>query len=246
MVDKKNFSLRGLGAFDYFLIAGVTVCSIVYAVLSAPSQGGFDTLGTVAAITGLLCVVLCAHGNILNYFFGVVNVLLYAYISYKASLLGDCLLNACYYFPMQFVGWFTWSRRKNEEDVSRIHARRMSARSRLILAACSIAAVLAFGFLLSALKENAAAGSFVREWHLYSEFPYKDALTTVFAIIAQLLMAKAFMEQWYFWIAMDVVSVVIWTMFLFKGEAHSGLMVIMYLFYTANAVNGARLWAKMK
>lgn len=245
-MDNKRFSLRGLGAFDYFLIIGVTACSLVYAFLTAPSQGGFDYLGTIAAITGLLCVVLCAHGNILNYFFGVVNVLLYAWISYKSNLLGDCILNAGYYFPMQFVGWFTWSKRKNAEDVSTIHARKMNGRSRLVLGVVSVAAVALFGWLLSSLKDAATPGSFIEKWHLYSEFPYKDALTTIFAIIAQFLLSKAFMEQWFFWIAMDLVSLVIWAMFLVQGEPHSGLMVIMYIFYTANAINGARLWAKMK
>lgn len=239
-----KLSLRGLKAFDWFLICGVLVCSITYAVLTA-GDNGFDWLGTVSAVTGLFCVVLCAHGNIVNYFFGLVNVLTYAWISYKSNLLGDCALNLLYYTPMQFIGWAVWSRRKDKDDASKVYARAMNAKSRIVLGAVSIAVVALTGFLLSLLKGQAVEGSFIREWHLYSEFPYKDALTTMFAIIAQYLLARAFMEQWFFWIVMDVVSLAIWASFLAKGTPHAGLMVIMYVFYTANAVNGARIWAHL-
>ena len=237
--------MKNLKAFDWVLILGVLGCSIGYAAMTAGQNGGFDWLGTVAAVTGLFCVVLVAHGNILNYAFGLVNVLLYAYISYKSNLLGDCVLNLFYYTPMQFVGFFVWTKRKDSSDSSRIRARAMSPRSRILLGIVSIALVAAFGFLLAKLKQNAVEGTFIERWHLYSEFPYKDALTTMFAIIAQYLMARAFLEQWFFWIVMNAVSLVIWAMFLREGTPHAGLMVIMYVFYLANSINGARLWIKM-
>jgi len=244
-MENRKYSLRGLRAFDWVLIIGVLTCSISYSLATSSITGGFDWLGTVSAVTGLFCVVLAAHGNILNYFAGVVNVLTYAYISYRSNLLGDCVLNAFYYFPMQFVGWFVWSKRKNSEDPSTVYARTMNWAGRIKLAVISIATVAAFGMLLFWLKSHTDMWPAISRWHLYSEFPFKDSLTTVFAIIAQFLMARAFMEQWFFWIVMDVVSLVIWGMFFAQGTPHSGLMVIMYVFYTANAVNGARIWMKL-
>ena len=71
-----------LSLYDWFLIAGVIVSNVVYSLLT----GTMDVLGSMAAITGVLCVVLVAKGSIWNYLFGLVNVSLYAYISYKASL----------------------------------------------------------------------------------------------------------------------------------------------------------------
>ena len=90
-----------LSAYDWFLIVGVIFSNILYSLLS----GNVDIVGSAAGIAGVLCVVLVAKGSIWNYVFGVVNVSLYAYISYKASLYGDAGLNALYYFPMQFIGW---------------------------------------------------------------------------------------------------------------------------------------------
>lgn len=96
-----------LSLYDWFLIAGVILTNIIYSVLT----GTLDVIGSLAGITGVLCVVLVAKGSIWNYAFGLVNVSLYAWISYKAALYGDAGLNALYYLPMQFIGWWQWRKR---------------------------------------------------------------------------------------------------------------------------------------
>ena len=91
---------RILSFYDWFLIIGVIVSNLIYSLLS----GSLDLMGSIASVAGVLCVVLVAKGSIWNYLFGIVNVSLYAYISYKAALYGDAALNALYYVPMQFIG----------------------------------------------------------------------------------------------------------------------------------------------
>ena len=78
-----------LSLYDWFLILGVVISSTIYTVFSVRS--GSETLqgallGSAAGIAGVFCVVLVAKGSIWNYLFGLVNVSLYAWISYKASL----------------------------------------------------------------------------------------------------------------------------------------------------------------
>ena len=72
---------RILSLYDWFLIIGVIASNILYSILS----GNIDFVGSVASIAGVLCVVLVAKGSIWNYLFGVVNVSMYAYISYKSQ-----------------------------------------------------------------------------------------------------------------------------------------------------------------
>ena len=74
-----------LSLYDILLIAGVVVSNIIYSVLT----GTIDVMGSAAGIAGVCCVVLVAKGSIWNYAFGLVNVTLYAVISYKAALYGD-------------------------------------------------------------------------------------------------------------------------------------------------------------
>ncbi len=99
-----------LNLYDYFLIVGVIASNVIYSFLSKE----IDPIGSIAGIAGVICVVLVAKGSIWNYLFGVVNVSLYAYISYKAAIYGDAGLNALYYLPMQFIGWWQWRKRGAE------------------------------------------------------------------------------------------------------------------------------------
>ena len=222
-----------LNAYDWFLITGVIASNIIYTLLS----GNVDIIGSVAGIAGVLCVVLVAKGSIWNYLFGLVNVSMYAYISYKASIYGDAALNALYYVPMQFIGWWQWRKRgaavsEAEADGRgvQVKARRFNWTQRAVLAASCAAAVIAGGFILR---------------HFGDPQPFKDSTTTVLSIVAQALMALAFMEQWALWIITNVVSVVMWVICVMRGEAHAAVMVIMWSFYLLNSINGLRVWLKL-
>lgn len=220
-----------LSLYDWFLIAGVIASNIIYSVLS----GNVDMVGSVAGIAGVLCVVLVAKGSIWNYLFGIINVSMYAYISYKASLYGDAALNALYYVPMQFIGYWQWRKRGasiREESGTEVQvkARRFTWTQRAALAAGCAAAVVAVGFLLKYLGDPQ---------------PFKDSTTTVLSIVAQALMALAFMEQWALWIITNIVSVVMWCICVSRGEAHAAVMVIMWTFYLLNSLNGLRVWIKL-
>ncbi|MBQ8573572.1 MAG: nicotinamide mononucleotide transporter [Bacteroidales bacterium] len=224
---------RVLNLYDWFLIVGVIASNIIYSVMT----GTLDVLGSLAGITGVLCVVLVAKGSIWNYIFGLVNVSLYAYISYKAALYGDAALNALYYVPMQFIGWWQWRKRgaavsEAEADGNgvQVKARRFTWMQRALLAVGCIVVVISVGFVLK---------------HFGDPQPFKDSTTTVLSIVAQALMALAFMEQWALWIITNVVSVVMWCICVTRGEAHAGVMVIMWVFYLLNSINGLRVWLKL-
>ena len=75
--------------------------------------------------------------------------------------------------------------------------------------------------------------------------PFKDSATTVLSIVAQALMALAFMEQWVLWIITNIISVVMWVICVSRGEAHAAVMVIMWTFYLLNSINGFRVWLKL-
>lgn len=222
-----------LSLFDWFLIVGVIASNIIYTVLS----GNLDLVGSIAGIAGVLCVVLVAKGSIWNYLFGIVNVSMYAYISYKAALYGDAALNALYYVPMQFIGFWQWRKRGavlNEAEAGgnavQVKARRFDWKQRALLFSGCAVAVIAVGFLLRYFGDPQ---------------PFKDSTTTVLSIVAQALMALAFMEQWVLWIITNVVSVVMWAVCVARGEAHAAVMMIMWSFYLLNSLNGLRVWLKL-
>lgn len=218
--------LNTLTPFDWFLIIGIVTMNVVYSVV----KGEFDVLGSVAGISGVICVVLVARGNILNYIFGIINVSLYAWISFKAELYGDAALNAFYYFPMQFIGWYIWITKRESEESVTVVAKRLNLKQRVVLAILSVALVVAGAYILNLFNDPQ---------------PLKDSATTVLSVIAMFLMVKTYMEQWVLWVIVNIISVAMWVFAFAAGEDHSMLMVIMWLFYLSNSINGWISWLKL-
>lgn len=227
---KNNLNTAFDRCFNIFLIGGIIITNLLYTIF----MGEIDVLGSIASITGVLCVVLVAKGSITNYIFGLINVSLYAYISYKSSIYGDAALNAFYYLPMQFIGFYHWRKRGANSSFEGgdvlVKARRLSNPNRILLALGSVILVAIGAYVLKELNDPQ---------------PVKDSLTTVLSIVAQILMALAFMEQWFLWAIVNMVSVVMWIICAIRGDQHASLMVIMWIFYLMNSLNGIRIWLKL-
>ena len=222
----KFTKINTLKPFDWLLILGIVFLSVFYSIL----QKEFDIPGTVAAITGVICVVLAARGNIMNYLFGAMNVSLFAWISFKAGLYGEAALNGLYFFPMQFVGWYNWVRKRDSEESVTVVGRRLKSSERMILAILSVVATVIVAWLLNIFEDPQ---------------PIKDAATTVLSIIAMFLMVRRYMEQWSLWVVVNIISVAIWVVATMEGEAHAAFMIFMWTFYLINSVNGWMTWMKL-
>lgn len=70
-----------------------------------------------------------------------------------------------------------------------------------------------------------------------------DSMSTVFSVIAQILMIKRFMEQWIIWIIVDIVSVIMWIAVFFNG-GESIAVLIMWSVFLVNAVIMFVKWLK--
>jgi len=220
-------SAQKLNGFDWFLILGTTAVSVAASLLGE----GWDTLGFIVAVTGIINLVLCAKGNIWNYLFGIVYNAIYVYISWKSRLYADSAIYLLYYLPMQFVGWFTWKKNQNADSgaVNVVHLTRKTA---LILLAVAAVLVPLFAWLLS-------------QPFIGDSQPWLDAVTTVVSILAMYMMVRAIAEQWYIWIVLDAVQVAKWTVATIRGEEHAALMLVMFAFFLANAVYGLIQWNRL-
>ncbi|MBR4514251.1 MAG: nicotinamide mononucleotide transporter [Lachnospiraceae bacterium] len=176
-------------------------------------------IGIAASVTGVFCVVLCGMGRVSNYVFGTVNVILYAYIAWEAKYYGDVMLNLLYYLPTNFIGWAAWKKHINR-DTNVVYKKRMTLKQDILLAVISIAGVVGYGYVLKLLGGN---------------LPLVDSMSTVFSVIAQILMIKRYTEQWVIWIVVDAVSVIMWVAALYT-EAASVAVLLMWAVYLANAI----------
>ena len=186
-----------------------------------------SVIGILASITGVICVILCGMGKVSNYFFGTINVILYAIMAWKAKYYGDVMLNLLYYFPTNIIGWILWEKNLDKETQV-VYKKRMTLKQDIVLALISVVGVAGYAYILKLLGGN---------------LPLVDSMSTVFSVIAQILMIKRFMEQWIIWIFVDVVSVIMWVYALFT-EGASVAVLLMWSVFLINAIIMFAQWYK--
>jgi len=183
----------------------------------------------VAATLGVVSVWYAKKANILVYPTGIVSVLLYVFICFKAQLYADMGINA-YYFIFSVYGWIMWSRKN--EDKEELPVTYSSRRTWLISIGVFVVSIFIIWGLLRIFKAN--------DMVYWSTFvPYTDTFTTAVAILGMWLMAVKKVENWLFWIAADVVSV---PLYLYKGLVFTSLQ---YFIFLVIAVMGYFEWRRL-
>lgn len=188
---------------------------------------GDSFLGIISAVTGVISVVCTGKGKLSAYTFGLINSILYAFISYRAKLYGETMLNALYYVPMQFVGFYVWNKHMNEET-KEVQKRHMNAAGKVMLLGAMLLTTYLYGLLLR---------------YLGDAMPFVDSFTTASSVIAMIISVKMFSEQWWIWVAVDIFSVYMWWCDFSNGSDNMATL-LMWVIYLGNAVIMLIKWEK--
>ena len=107
---EKRFNL----AFNIFLVTGMIVAVTITTVFKL-QQPGVKTfmllLAAFGSVMGVVNTVLSANGHILTFVFGLLDVLAATVVLLDNGIMGNFALHAFYFLPMQFVGFWQWSKR---------------------------------------------------------------------------------------------------------------------------------------
>ncbi len=185
-----------------------------------------STLEFIAVLSGIISVWFSRKENILVYPTGLLNTIIYIYLSIKGSLFGEASVNV-YYTIMSVYGWILWSK-KDKLQHSILIIQYSSWRERLIhLLFFAIFYVMIFG-ALSYLKQDFAPEA----------IPAADAFASATAYTGMWLMAKKKVESWYWWIATNCASIPLYFM---KGYVFTSFQFLVLLIM---AFAGLASWHK--
>ena len=156
----------------------------------------FQALSPLEFLAVLLAVgylLLAIRQNIWCWFFAAISTAIYVYLFLQAKLYMESLLNI-FYFAMALYGWYIWyfGRVGNAELPVSVWSRSIHAVALVVIAAIS----LTTGHLLDRFTDAA--------------FPYVDSVTTWGAVWATFLVARKVLENWWYWLVIDVISVFIY------------------------------------
>ena len=238
---EKRFNL----AFSIFLVLGMLVAVTITTVFKLRQPDAKTFLLVFAAfgsLMGVVNTVLSANGHILTFVFGFIDVLVATVVYLEHGIIGNFALHALYFLPMQFIGFWQWRRRgaKVRSEDGEVSGKQWSWLVAGILAGVSI-----LYFIL--LKVDLAAAAAGRIDSVSKQKVLLDATVMTLNIAGQVLLSFAFMEQWFIWILVNISSISLWAVALANGtgSGNAAVMLIKYIFYLLNSLNGLRIWLNL-
>lgn len=155
---------------------------------------------------------------------GILNTVIYIYISLTGNLLGEASVNI-FYTIMSIYGWVLWL--KKDEANKTVLAIRYSTVKEWIMNLLFFGVMyLAIFLSLSYLKKDFAPGA----------IPAADALASASAYTAMLLMARKKVESWIWWIITNMASI---PLYFVKGYVFTSFQFVVLL---AMAFVGLASW----
>ena len=181
----------------------------------------------IGTLFGLVSVYFASRANILTWGTGIINELFLFILFFHVQLYADMFLQV-YFFVVTLYGWYKWNTKTSENRISELN----------YLKRIFLATFILFG--------TSFFGIFFTNIHLYlptyfkieAAYPFTDSFIMFSSIVATMLLAKKKIENWYLWIVIDLVCVVLYF--------QKGIYVLSfeYLLFLGLALNGLYHWKK--
>ncbi len=182
----------------------------------------FSTTEDLGFITGTLTVWLIVVENIWNFPIGIANDIFFFVLFWQASLFADMGLQVLYIL-LGFQGWYLWLHGGQNKTALKVSG--SSGRELLILALITIAATCGMTVYLQSIQDSA---------------PFWDALTTALSIVAQYMLNKKFVENWYVWMIADLIYI---PLYAYERLYLTGVVYILFL---VMCLFGVRAWRQSR
>jgi nicotinamide mononucleotide transporter len=170
----------------------------------------------IAVVSGILSVWYSRKENILVYPVGLVNTVIYIYLSFQYHLIGEATVNL-YYTIMSIYGWVLWSKRnQRQEPVVRITFSSVKEwqHQLLFFGAFYLGIYVALYYLKQSFYEGA--------------IPWADAFASATAFTGMWLMARKKVESWYWWIATNIAAI---PLYFVKGLVFTSVYYFILLIF---------------
>jgi nicotinamide mononucleotide transporter len=187
----------------------------------AMPAGNMSPIEIVAVLLGIANILLIIRRSVWNYPFGIAMVTLYFFIFRDAKLYSDAGLQA-FFVAVNLYGWFSWSR--NKAEAGEVVVQRLGTEGLLAWIAGTVIATLGWGLLMSK--------------YTHASFPFWDASVAMLSVAGQILMTRRYLENWYWWIAVNAISI---PLYIVK-DLH--LTAGLYALFLVLAAAGLLQWRK--
>ena len=182
--------------------------------------GATNLMEYVAVICALIYVALISLKNQWGWLFATISSAIYIFICYYGKLYLETGLQV-FYVAMAIYGWYEWSDADDEPKEGIIQ---WSNKTHVFIISAGLIVTILTGIFFNIYTDQAQ--------------PFLDAFTTIFSLIATYMITKKVLENWFYWIVIDLVATFL---YVNRGLELSGLL---YILYTIIAFYGYFNWKK--
>ena len=202
--------------FDYiFMLLGIIIQVVCFIFT------GDAVLSFICGLSGVINVVLCSQKKLSFYFFAYIQMFTYIIIIFQQHLYGELAENI-FYVITTTIALFLWIKNYNKEE-KEVIARKLSKQAWILC--CSIFIISTILLYIILLTTN-------------DPRPFLDAISTVPAFIAQILLMLRYREQWIMWFIVDVATLILWI------SIGNIFMIMQYIFWIINCIYGYINWSE--
>ena len=183
----------------------------------------------IAVFTGIASVWLSRSENIWVYPTGLINTIIYIYLSFNGGLLGEASVNF-YYTVMSIYGWIKWAK-KDQRQQHVLHITASTKKQWIQQLLFFVAFYIILYFSIGWMNDKD---------YIKGAVPWADAFASATAYTGMWLMTKKKLESWYWWIATNITSIPLYFV------KHYVFTSVYYVILLVMAVFGLLEWAKRK
>jgi nicotinamide mononucleotide transporter len=177
----------------------------------------------LAVLFGFAYLIFITKKNILAWPCAIIGSFFSAILCFGGQLYIEMILSL-FYIAMAIWGWFSWSKTnlKTEENDYKIKQWKLKTHVLNVLIGSGLALIIGWSF----------------DQYTNQVLPYLDAFITVFSIAATFMVTQKILENWIYWVFIDIASV---QLFAYRGFY---LVAFQMLVYSIIAIYGYYQWRK--
>lgn len=174
----------------------------------------------LATILGILYVILAAKESFWCWPAAFISTLIYTVLFWQGQLPMQAILNF-YYMGMAVYGFQLWRKNTTQESLLQIKRLTLSKHIIYILGASALSILIAYFMNITT-----------------SKYPYLDSAVMVFSVINTYLMAQKVLENWIYWLVIDVAAIYLY------WQTGFYVTIVMFGLYLVLAFYGYIEWSK--
>ncbi|CAM3560518.1 nicotinamide riboside transporter PnuC [Paenibacillus lupini] len=187
----------------------LTIAGLLIAILAVAYYTSSSTIEIAATTTGLAAVWLTAKEKIWTWPISLINVACFFYMFLDVKLYADMTLQV-FFFILSIYGWIIWMTKRGEAAVrpTRVWNVKLAA----MLGGFIVIFTTVWGLVLDVYTD--------------ASIPYLDAFIATLSLTAQFLLSYKILQNWYFWIIVDVLSI---GMYFYKELYTTSFLYVIFL-----------------